>query len=135
MVRWQAADQFTRSAAIMLDNSELTSMRSAYLDLMPDTCDVHTKTRTTDGQGGFTETWVTASANVRCRLDAYKPREVLAAGAVYPYNQYMLTLPYDTTITTNSRVTHGGNTYNVVGLDDDKSWKITIRVIIEVVNA
>jgi SPP1 family predicted phage head-tail adaptor len=119
----------------MLDNSELTSMRSAYLDLMPDTCDILTATKTTDGQGGFTTTWATSSANVRCRMDAYKPRESLSGGAVYPFNMFMLTLPYDTTITTNSRVTHGGKTYNVIGPDDDKSWKITTRVILEVVNA
>lgn len=115
----------------MLSNAELVSMRADIADLLPDTCSILSLTTTPDGQGGVTETWGTATASVSCRLDAYRGKEALAGGAIQPFNTYVLTVPYDTTITTANKIEHSSTTYNVTSVDADKSWPITMRVYLE----
>jgi SPP1 family predicted phage head-tail adaptor len=106
-------------------------MRSTLAQLMPDTCNLLTATNVSDGAGGNTQTWGTASSGVACRLDPERAIEQLAAGAVQPFTRYVLTLPYNTTITSAYRVEHGGITYNVIGVDADKSWQATRRAKLE----
>jgi head-tail adaptor len=118
----------------MFDDGELTSMRTAFEGLMPDTCNVLTVTNTSNGQGGFTQTWGTAGTAVRCRIDSIRGSEAVAGGAVYPLHQMVVTLPYNEVVSTEGRIEHSGILYNVVAVDSDKSWKITTRAVCEVVN-
>ena len=47
----------------MLSNAELTDMRDTIQDyLLPDTCNILSIARSSDGSGGFTEAWGTATA-------------------------------------------------------------------------
>jgi head-tail adaptor len=117
----------------MFDDVELTSMRSAFEGLMPDTANILTLTTTSDGQGGFTQTWGTAGTAVRCRIDSVRGREGQAGGAIYPFHQMVMTLPYNSVVSTEGRIEHNSTTYNVVAVDSDKSWKITTRVVLEAV--
>lgn len=113
-----------------LSSSDLAFMRDALEELMPDTCNILTATNTPDGQGGYTTTWGTATANVKCRIDPGRKEmyERVTGAKLSPYSWWQLTLPYDTTITAQSRVEVNGDTYNVVNHDDNKSWQATIRV-------
>ena len=114
-----------------LTTAELTVMRDTIEQLLPDTCNILTATNVNDGQGGITTTWGTTSASVACRLDKRSGQEQVTGGAVKPYTEWMLTLPYDTTITSNQRVEVGSSTFNVISVDGDKSWEASIRVILE----
>lgn len=118
----------------MLNNSELSYMREAVEQLMPDTCNLLTATNTADGSGGVTTTWGTASASVACRMD-YKTDtqqdEKITAFSVRPYSGFMLSIPYNTTINTEYRVEHGGFTYNVQAVNNDQSWIAVKRVVLE----
>jgi len=113
-----------------LTTNDLAWMRDALEELMPDTCAILTATNASDGQGGYTVTWGTASANVKCRVDPGKKEmyERLTGAKLEPFSWWQLTLPHDTTITAQSRVVVNGNTYNVVNHDDNKSWQATLRV-------
>ena len=116
----------------MLTSSELAYMREAIEDLLPDTCNLLTVTESADGQGGFSQTWGTASSSVACRLDVVSGREQVAGGALQPYIKTMLSLPYNTTITDAYRVEHGGITYAVIAPpNNDQSWKAVARVELE----
>lgn len=117
----------------MFDDIELTSMRSAFEGLMPDTCNVLTLTNTPDGHGGVTETWGTAGTAIRCRVDPMQGSESLAGGAVYPTQQMVLTMPYNTVVTSTGRIEHNSTVYEVKSIDSDKSWKITTRVVLEAI--
>ena len=116
----------------MLDASMLAAMREAIDDLLPDTCNILSVTRTADGKGGWTETWGTASASVACRLDMKSGMEQVQGGGVQPYKSYMLSLPYSTTITTDYRVVHSGITYEVKTVNTSQSWIAVRRVELEV---
>lgn len=119
----------------MIDTAMLAAMREAISDLLPDTCDILTVTRTADGYGGMTESIGTASAGVSCRLDAQlyagMTDEMVKAERLLPYNRYMLSLPYDTTITTDNRVLHNSITYAVTGVNVSQSWNAVKRVSVE----
>lgn len=109
----------------------LTQMRTDVETLMPDTCNILAGTLTSDGQGGYTQTWGTATAGASCRIDKRTGREALAGGAVETFGTWVLTLPHNTTITADSRVEHGSVTYSVVHVDNDKSWIASVRAELE----
>lgn len=114
-------------------SAELTQMRADILDnLLPDTCNILTVTRTEDGEGGWSESWGTASTGVNCRLDGLSGRENIAGAAVQPFHSYVLTLPWDTTITTDYRVEYGTVTYEVKSVKTG-SWMVCTRALLEAV--
>jgi len=115
----------------MLLTDQLTLMRSQAEDMMPDTCDILSVTNTSDSQGGIVQTWGTASASVKCRLDAQGGGDALSAGRITDFRGYILTVPYATTVTEANRVLHGGVTYAVTSVDLDKSWPVTRRAKLE----
>jgi len=114
-----------------LTTAELTQMRADIGDLLPDTCNILSVTQASDSQGGYTETWGTATASVSCRLDKRSGREAVSAGAVRTFGTWVLTLPHNTTITAAYRVEHGSVTYSVVHVDSDKSWIASVRAELE----
>ena len=117
--------------SIGLTTAELAQIRSDIADLLPDTGHILSLTQVSDGQGGFTDTWGTATANVACRVDAQSGKEALESAAIQPFHRYMLTVPYDTTITTANRFYHSTTTYNIISVNDDQSWKGDKRAVLE----
>ena len=116
----------------LLSSSEVTAMRSTLEGhALPDTCNILSVTQTADGQGGFTDAWGTATAGVACRLDNTSSRELLSGDGIQHFTGWMLTLPQSTSIAAGNRVEIGSDTYNVVGFDDGKSWKISLRAKLE----
>lgn len=114
-----------------LSNKELAQMRQDVESLYPDVCHLITLTQTSDGQGGYTETWGTATKNVPCRMDALVGSERLTDGSMRSFAAYELTIPYDTVITGAYRVEHGGYTYHVLDANVDQSWQIERAVLVE----
>ena len=120
----------------ILSDAALTQARTVLETALPDTCNILEVTIGSDGQGGQTETWGTATGGtaVACRLDAVPGltgRESGAGAAVQPFQSYYLTVPYDTTITGSNRVEHGSYTYAIISVDLDKSWPIDVRCHLE----
>jgi head-tail adaptor len=115
----------------LIPAAELAQMRADILDnMLPDTCNILSVTRTADGEGGWTEAWGTASTSVNCRLDGLNSRESIAGAAVQPFHTYVLTVPWDTTITTDYRVEHGTVTYEIKSVKAG-SWMVCTRVLLE----
>ncbi len=116
-----------------LTTAELAQMRTDIESLMPDTCSILSLTLTSDGQGGQTEAWGTATAGAACRLDFLGGKEALASGAIQPYTRAILSIAQSATITTANRVLHGGITYNVQSVNLDASWLAAKRCTLEAV--
>lgn len=116
----------------MLTNSDLAAMRAALEELMPDTGNILAGTVISDGQGGWSQTWGTATAGVACRLDPGRKenRESVAGAALLPFSWWQLTLPHGTTITEQSRFEVNGETFNVVHVDPAKSWAVSVRAVL-----
>jgi hypothetical protein len=119
---------------VSLSTSELAQMREAIEDDMPDTCDILQVTQTSDGAGGWSETWgtVTGGSSVPCRLDFPNPgRESLANANLTPFKQGIVSMAYDVIITTANRISIGGEVYDVKGVNKNQSWIGVKRVAVE----
>ena len=114
-----------------LTTAELTQMRADIETLLPDTGDIHSITKVSDGQGGDTETWAELTGDVACRVDAMKGEEVLANGSIREFHGYMLTVPHDTTITTAHRFIQGGKTFNILSVNTNQAWIGCKRLMLE----
>lgn len=112
-------------------NADLSYMRDTLEQMLPDTGNILSVTRTSDGIGGFSEAWGTTTTGVSCRLDHKRGMKTVTGGALVPFSEDVLTVAYDTTITTGNRFEHGSETYTVTDVDIDKSWPIIKRCILE----
>lgn len=111
----------------MLSAAELTSMRSTLDTSLPDECAIVTRTLTSDGAGGHTET--TSSTTVACRVSPDGSGQEDTIGArVTPVNRWVITVPYDTTVAQSAKVTFGSRTFEVVSVDVDRSWDLCKRI-------
>lgn len=117
--------------SIALTARELAQMRADIEDLMPDECDILSVAYTSDGEGGLTESWGTALANVPCRLDYRSGRENIAGAAVQSYNKAVLSLPYSTEIETTNRVQIETSVWSVISVNHKQSWDAVRRAELE----
>ena len=114
----------------MITGAQLSYMRAKVEGLLPDTGYVLSLAYTNDGYGGVVEAWGTAGT-ITCRVDPVRGSEALAGGAIQPHHAFVLTAPYDTTLTTTNRVKVGDETYSVLSVDSDKSDAVSLRASLE----
>ena len=88
-----------------------------------------TLTRTSDGQGGWSESWA-GTDPVACRLDFIGGQEAVTGGALVPYSKAIVTLPQATTITAAHRFSHASGTYTVQAVNAG-SWLGVKRATLE----
>jgi len=120
---------------IGLTDAELTAIRADIEDLLPDTGYIIAVTETADGLGGQS-IGTSIAGTVSCRLDpkiinTLNSGEEMVGAAVESFHRWILTLPYNTTIAANNQFLHNDVLYNVSSIDDDKSWKASVRVMLE----
>lgn len=114
----------------MLPADELAQLRTDLTDTLPDTCNILSLSRTSDSQGGWSESWSTASTAIACRLDFIGGGEAVTAGALVPFTRAIVTLPQSATVTAQNRIEHGGNTYTVQAVNVG-SWLGVKRASVE----
>jgi hypothetical protein len=102
-------------------------MRATIDAALPDTANILNVTYTPDGQGGYTDNWGTASVSVPCRLAFERGLETIAGGGLQPFAGLVLTMPYNTALTTANRVEQGGVLYDVKSVDTGKSNNLCVR--------
>ena len=120
--------------SIGLTARELAQMQADINDLLESTnttCDILSVAYTSDGEGGMTEAWGTALANVACRIDYRSGRETMTGGAIQPYNKAVLSIPYNTPISLTNRVKSGGYIWAVKSINDGQSWMAVKRAELE----
>ena len=117
--------------SIALTAKELAQMRADIEDLMPDTCDILSVAYTSDGEGGMTEAWGTALADVACRVDYRSGSEKMTGGAIQPYNKAVISLPYTTALTTKHRVKVDDFVWAVLSVNEGQSWDVVRRAELE----
>ena len=110
-----------------LTTAELVSMRATIDAALPDLANILNVTYTPDGQGGYTDSWGTALVSVPCRLAYERGLETIAGGGLQPFAGLVLTMPYNTALTTANRVEQGGVLYDVKSVDAGKSNNLCVR--------
>ena len=114
-----------------LDSSELAAMRSELEALaLPGTAVLYAGTYGTVGGGGGSITY-TASATVACALAPVTVREnpePTTGGRITPDVDRIVTLPANTSVTTEYRAEIGGTTYEVTAVDAPRSYEVSRRI-------
>jgi len=111
----------------LIQGNDLVYMRSEVQMAMPDQVDIHRKTNTADGQGGFTESWSSVYQDVSARLTATNGAESTDAQRQDLQADYVITLPSDQSIEQTDRIVHTSGTYAVQFVDVGKSWSTSKR--------
>jgi len=120
--------------SIGLTARELAQMREDINDLLESTnttCDILSVAYTSDGEGGMTEAWGTALANVACRIDYRSGSEKMTGGAIQSYSKAVLSIPYNTAINSTNRVKSGDYIWAVKSINDGQSWMAVKRAELE----
>lgn len=114
--------------------AELDTMRTVLENTLPDTAVIQSSAYASDGEGGGTITWsAVTGGTVACRLDpipsgaAY---DAVTAGKESLRVLRQLTVPHDAPLAMDRRVVVGSQTYEIVNLADDNSWRLDRRAIV-----
>lgn len=112
----------------------LGRMRETATQLLPDTCTIQAPTTVKDGKGGFTQTWaaVSGGTNVACRLDplpAPVQKDTLG-GREAIVNKRQMTFAWDAPVAFERRIVIGGETYEIVDMVEDHSWRTFRRAMV-----
>lgn len=112
----------------------LTYMRNQLATLLPDTAIIQSLARASDGAGGWTETWAAVTGGtVSARLDPITSRSdaVQTAQAREGLRvDFQLTTEWDAPIAVNRRVVINSDTYEIVQMTDDHSWRVSRRALV-----
>jgi hypothetical protein len=115
----------------MFPADELAQIKTDLETTLPDAGTIYALTRTSDGQGGWSETWATAGTTA-CRLDFIGGAENVTGAALLPYSRAIVTMPQATTITEQNRFVHSAGTFTVQAVNIG-SWLGVKRASVEVV--
>lgn len=114
----------------LLSTDDLTYMRDSLEELLPGTCYILSTTNASIGGGEYSETWGTAGT-ADCRLDARGGGEKLQGESTQPVFSFILTLPYDTTVSEANRIELDSAIYSITSIDTGKSWNASKRLTLE----
>ncbi len=113
----------------MTSTSDLDKIKAEQEKLMPETVYVQRLTRTSDGAGGWSESWQTI-ATTKGRIAAKSGDENELGGKTTAITTYLITLPSDTELTNTDRLQINGQQYQITTILD-RSEKTALQVICE----
>ncbi len=125
---------------IGLTAGELADIRTSINDLLPDTCTIEKVAYTVSAIGAATRSYSNRATLVACRIDPVPSITLTGSEQVSRFKNYLitegqfiLTLKNDQTIAETDRIVHNSITYEVVHIDDDKSWQSSVRCVLNTI--
>jgi len=120
------------TADLPLFAGELVWARNTVEAFLAGTAVIYTDTRTSDGQGGYTQAYA-ASGTVSARVaaattDQFGGQELQVGGRYMEIGSRVMTVPYNTTIDTTDQVVFNSVTYEVVEVYDRTPETLGLRV-------
>lgn len=111
----------------------LAVLRATDERYMLDRCDILTPDpaggTNPDGTPNDSAPWIVVTANVICRLVEWKgDNELLLALRLEAVASHRLAVPLSTVIRPENRVTHGGNTFEVIGTSEGGTFQTHLTV-------
>lgn len=117
----------------MLTDYETAAMRAMQEEWLPGTAVIQTNVPASDGAGGFEASW-SASGTVPCRVSyqamgsGARGGEVELGAAIRDVAPWIVTLPYDTDVSTADRlVIAGGRVFEVVAVAASVTIQTAVR--------
>lgn len=116
----------------MLTAADLAAMRADQAAWLVGTAVVQTRVPTSDGAGGFDETWA-ASGTVACRVSYLASQTSIGGGdqvrgaAVRDIAPWTVTLPHDADVSSSDRLVVEGRVLQVVAVAAATSIQTAVR--------
>jgi len=111
----------------MTSTSDIDKIRVEQEKLMPETVYVQRLTRTSDGAGGWSESWQTI-ATTKGRIAAKSGNENELGGKTTAITTYLITLPSNTELEDDDRLQINGEQYQITA-PLNRSEKTALQVI------
>lgn len=112
-----------------LSTQEIAQLRADQSSYFPDTCTLQTVARTSDDQGGWTESWANTYTSVACRLapERTSQAEQLEGDQIAALSLWVLTVAHNQALDETMRVVHASETYEIMRLEDTHSNRTAKR--------
>lgn len=122
---------------MMLSTEALAGLRAVAATALPDAAQVQRLAQASDGAGGFTDTYATAStAACRVSRSGLRPDERIIAERVLNRTAFVVYLPHDADVRESDRLVvtpvdpaMSVQTYEVVGVLAPTSWMVNVRAV------
>lgn len=114
----------------LLSPAQITAMRTTADLALPDTVVISRRTVSSDGAGGWNESWATAATVAGRLMPRYQisSMEGQGPGQIQAVAQWTLTLPAGTDLRAGDRVAVAGRTFEVYALlSAGVAWRISVR--------
>ncbi len=115
----------------LISQTDINNIRIEAESVLPDFCTIQTGTTATDGQGGNPITQANTYTDVPCRLMPFTQRQIeieQRKGQLQSDRPFWLTIARSQPIAIKDRVVKDTVTYEVVYIDDGKSFASQKRV-------
>lgn len=107
-----------------LNDNDISWMQEAVGNLLPDSCIIKSVGTTSDGAGGWIESYTAVDGGtVNCRVDPADQEDVTIKGAErvkFSYNCYM---PSMAPVTEDDVIEYQGELYEIVFIEKSVSWQ------------
>ena len=102
----------------------------SFVSLLDTTCAIEGKSRVSDGQGGYTYSWVNQHINIPCRFESLdKKLEILAYDNTAVFPDYFVYMEYPN-ITESMRVVWEGRTFEINHIRDWSHQKKMMKIAV-----
>ena len=115
----------------LMSSADLDYVRFEVTETFADRCDIQAAQGIEDGQGGFSNAVATSYIDVPCRFAERTGRERAIAGRETVEGDWILTVVFNQAVSASDRVVHRGSQYEVVWVDESKSYNIHVRAILK----
>lgn len=112
----------------LLSDAEMAACRSLAEEAMPSTCTIQTRTET-NTKGSVALSYVNTYTNVKCRIMPANRTsgEYIGGIKITAEAEYILTVPYNQTLTAKDRIVYGGKTYEVMRVHAEHDYRTAVR--------
>jgi hypothetical protein len=113
----------------MISPAEMDRLRADVVRLtLPDRCVIWAQAETVAPTGAVERTWAEAASDVPCRLDPIELRAQMgAAERTGIEDEYVLSLPWDAPVESDSRIEIAGVRYQINSLHERHSLRAVTR--------
>ena len=106
----------------------------SFPSLLDSKCDIKRESLTSDGQGGYTEAYITLYKRVPCRFENVgrgRDEAIIAHDKVEVYPDFYIYIEYRSGIHEGYHITHGGKTYEIKLVEDwsKQNQKMRLTVV------
>lgn len=119
----------------LLTDAEMDACREMAEMAMPDTCTIQTRTET-NTKGSVVVSYANTYTGVKCRVMPVNRStfEGVTGMKITDMAEYVLTVPWDQAISAQDRIVFGTETYEVVMVHDQHSYRTARRATLRLLN-